>query len=122
MPAPRKVRYLILLQPCRVEGLASPLIPSGGFIPRWDRRGMVPRSVCQHLLAKPGFLVDFQHVDAEMWNIAGNGLLNRISPALLGLVREPSNQINIDHDNASGTQPRNLSVALLLRMQSANSC
>src|SRR5665213_2277519 len=81
---------------------------------------MIARSLGENLFAQARFLIDLQHVNADVLDVTGNRLLQRILPALPLLVRKPRNQINADVANSSVADPRNLRLALQPRVQSSN--
>ena len=63
---------------------------------RWNFRSAVSFAANKRFLTQPASLIDFKHVDGQVFGPNAQNLLDRFLPRFPRLVRQPGNQIQAD--------------------------
>ena len=103
-----KIRNLILRDARRIELLCSFGIHVGDGLLIRHHAHAVARTACNHLPAQPRIFVHIQHVDAQVQHSCRDGLRERFTPTLAGLMWKSGDQVDIDVVDAGGAKPINV--------------
>src|SRR5436305_7742240 len=99
-----EVGDLILRDSSRVQSLTCHGIEIRNCIVMRDKMRMITRSSGDQLATEPRVFIHLEHVNAHMRNTGRHGFLQRQPPALATLMRQTSDQINVEVTDSCRSQ------------------
>src|SRR5208283_3866720 len=102
----REVRNFILPYAAAFQARACGEVEVSGKVVVGNKMRMVATASGQQFVSKPRLLVHFQHVHADMRNTGCQGFAERKAPALFRLMRQASDQVEVDVSYPARSQPR----------------
>src|SRR6185369_12471573 len=92
-PVTREVGDFVLVEAGGVEGVAGLEIEVGDCVVVGDVVSVVAGASGNEFAAQARVFVNFEHVDADVWNTGCESLGKRVGPGLGGLVRQSSDDV-----------------------------
>ena len=101
---PREVGDLVLLHAALLQTLACREIQVGGEIVVGNKMRVIAAAAGEQFVAQTRVFIHLQHVHADVRHAGGERFGQRKIPALLRLMRQPSDQVDADVADAAGPQ------------------
>ena len=102
------------------EQAAGELVEGGGVVVGGDVGCAVAGAGGEDLAAEAGLVVDLEHVDAEVGDAGGDGLLHRAAPGGGGLVGEAGDEVEREVEDAGAADAVDLVEALAFGVEAAD--
>src|SRR5208283_4649788 len=116
----REVRNFILPYAAAFQARACGEVEVSGKVVVGNKMRMVATASGQQFVSKPRLLVHFQHVHADMRNTGCQGFAERKAPALFRLMRQASDQVEVDVSYPARSQPSDVRQGDGSRMKAAH--
>src|ERR1700722_2832631 len=97
----------------------SQFIKLGHLFFRWNLPGAVPRSALQNFQSQPAPLVNFHHINGNVFRPKRDGLAKRLPPRDMCLLWKSSDKIETDVANPGSTKNRHSAINIFPPMHAA---